>query len=181
MEGSTFELPEYGRAIALRQRLDEGRWPVIIKVDSEVDRELLSVLKESREWLLKVVRHVDLFRCLTTFLDPFPVFKSCHLQTKQDGRVINRRLVTLQDNCTYNFRSCLSQDEDITAHYARQSLPIFNEMRNIAQWMCEDPEQRLYRKRLDLVPTMNSTVAPEYYIENGGVPVQTYAQSQAGM
>jgi len=47
--------------------------------------------------------------------------------------------------------------------------------------MCEDPEQRLYKKRLDASPTMSSTVSSEDAIENSGVTFQTDAQSQLGM
>jgi len=47
--------------------------------------------------------------------------------------------------------------------------------------MCEDPEQRPYKKRFDPVPTMSSTVLFENAFENGGVPVETDAQFPAGM
>jgi len=48
-------------------------------------------------------------------------------------------------------------------------------MRILAQWMCEDTERRLYKKRL------YSMVVFENASENGGAPVQTDAQSQAGI
>ena len=102
------------------------------------------------------------------------------LQTTQDRRFVNKELVNLCGNCMYGSGCVLCNPCDTSAHYARQSLPIFNEMRNIAQWMCEDPEQRLYKKHFDPVPTMNSTLFFENAFENGGVPVQTDAQSQAG-
>ena len=97
------------------------------------------------------------------------------LQTTQDRRFINRELVNLRDICIYDSGYVSCNLYDVSAHYARQSLSIFNEMRNIAQWMCDDPERRLYKKRF------GSTVFFENAFENGGVPVLTDAQSQAGM
>ena len=97
------------------------------------------------------------------------------LQTTQDDRFVNRKLVTIRDNCIYGSGNVLCDPYNVSARYARQSLPIFNEMRNIAQWVWEYLEQRLYKKRFDPVPTMSSIVFIEIAFKNGGVPVQTDA------
>jgi len=55
------------------------------------------------------------------------------LQTTQDRRFINRELVNLRDICIYDSGYVLCNPYNVFAHYARRSLPIFNEMRNIAQ------------------------------------------------
>jgi len=55
------------------------------------------------------------------------------LQATQDRRFVNKELVTLRDNCIYDSGYGLCNPHDVPAHYARQSPPIFNEMRNIAQ------------------------------------------------
>jgi hypothetical protein len=114
-------------------------------------------------------------------LTPFPIFKSLHLNTKQDGLVSNRELITLYDDRQRNAGSLLDQSADDLILHSRQTFSSFSEMLNIARWMCEDPEQRLYTKGFESIPARSSEFFSGDGIEDDGGSVQTDAQSPAGM
>jgi hypothetical protein len=104
------------------------------------------VFKDAEAWLSKAATTSVVSTCLAVFLTPFPIFKSLHLHTKQDGLVSNRELIALYDDKQRNVGCLLDQSADDLILHSRQTLSSFSEMLNIVRWMCEDPEQRLYTK-----------------------------------
>jgi hypothetical protein len=104
------------------------------------------VFKDAEAWLSKAATTSVVSNCFAAFLTPFPIFKSLHLNTKEDGIVGNRELVTLYDDRQRDVGSLLDQSADDLILHSRQTLSSFSEMLNIVRWMCEDPEQRLYTK-----------------------------------
>jgi hypothetical protein len=103
------------------------KWPLVVELGSDLDTKFNSVTREARRWVTRLA-DVGLPTPLAKHLHAFPLFRSRHLERELDGLVSNRDLIALHENC-----------------YAPRSEFGFNELLLTARWMCEDPEQRLYK------------------------------------
>lgn len=159
-------LPEYSRAFH-PSRLDDTNateWPLVVKAGSPIDLEFQSTLQHTRIWCSRMSKvGINLFE-MGDFMTSFPTFKSCHLQTDRRGRVINRNILTLHE--------CEASRVEVVNEYQQNmwAVPAFKAQLLAVRWICEDPERRLYREKLN-----------EDQDRDDAVSVKTDVESHAGM
>ncbi|RAR00472.1 hypothetical protein DDE82_007307 [Stemphylium lycopersici] len=138
-------LPEYSRAFH-PSRLDDTNvieWPLVVKVWSSIDLEFQSTLRHTIDWCSRMSKAgINLFE-MEAFITPFPTFTSRHLQTDRHGRVINRNILTLHE--------CEASHVGVVDNYHQnlRALAAFKAQLLAVRWICEDPERRLYREKLN--------------------------------
>jgi hypothetical protein len=149
-----FRTPELSKAMALQGiRRYTCRWPAVAQVGSWLDQYYQSVLEDAKLWFSSQINTKDVVNAMGMYLTPFPVSKSCHLHIGVYGLVSNRRLVALNnDRGNHDVAISKKHKEGVPADL----YIIFRDMLQIAGWICEDSEARLYTKRFNLPASKSS-------------------------